>query len=368
MNPVNMLMKFVNMRFFLSVVLGFVLFGVTDLILWRVFPHARLAAEVIDIQQPSQLVSKLDFLRYYEGLKVVVIGDSLIYGRTMEAHGDPGWRNHTLDATLENKLREVRPREKILVFNLGINGALPTDLEALARLIIPCRIDLLIMDTHLRPFSRDFSVPGAEICRPWLRHIGVDREGGLAWVPDTGSWRERVGTILPTFLFNHWALYRYRDVIQANAAQCGLLHKGGEIRRRFNRWRTDREEVDEDVLLLLKLKQRLQTVNFEMGNPQRQALERMVSYLNEKNQKTIIFYARENPDLLPQLMSDEKYQQLCDNLAGIIRAGGGDTVVYAPVVAALNAEHYLDFSHLNALGYKKVAEGLLEYIKRLNVI
>src|SRR5260370_41796291 len=103
---------------------------VADLATVVVRSGTGLPDRVVDIQHPTTLMAKLDRLRSAPGPKIVLVGDSLIYGGILEEFDDPDWREHGLAEQLAVELRE-RPGYHPFVMNLGINGALPADLEYL---------------------------------------------------------------------------------------------------------------------------------------------------------------------------------------------------------------------------------------------
>jgi len=144
-----------------------------DLAIGGVCRATGLANRVTDIQQPATLFAKLDRLRTAPGPKIVVVGDSLVQGGSLEDAGDPDWRKHELAIQLAAELAS-RPGYHPFVMNLGINGLLPADLEYLVPLIVDCDVDWVLFDVHLRPFSADFSPPDRQMARPWLRDLSVD--------------------------------------------------------------------------------------------------------------------------------------------------------------------------------------------------
>src|SRR5258708_16042840 len=127
--------------------------------------------DIVDIQSASVLEAKLGFLKRFHGYKVVLLGDSIIYGAVLYEHGDAAWREHNLANILARRIRKELPDRDVLVMNLGMNGALPGDLEILIRLLDDCNPDLMIVDVSLRSFSEDFAAPSKRLSRPWLAEL-----------------------------------------------------------------------------------------------------------------------------------------------------------------------------------------------------
>src|SRR5688572_10247288 len=143
-----------------------------DLVVGAVGRGSGLADRAVDIQHPSTLLVKLDRLRTAPRPKVVLVGDSLVYGGVLEEFGDADWRSHGLDEQLADEIEQQSGRRPF-VMNLGMNGALPADLEALVPLVAACEVDWIVLDIHLRPLSTDFSAPDRQMSRPWLRELSV---------------------------------------------------------------------------------------------------------------------------------------------------------------------------------------------------
>ncbi len=321
-----------------------------DLALAAAVRAGGLLDEPIDLQSPTALFARLDHLRRFPGFKVVVLGDSVAYGRCMQEHGDAQWRQHTLSALLEAKFRQAFPDRPVLVMNLGINGALPADLERLAELLRPCAPDLLIFDVGLRSFSADFAE--SVLSRPWLKQIALDAKGG---------YREE-NEAIRTFLANHWELYRLRDLLQAHLFDGPPRTYLQGLRDRANRavlgqgTADHSAESEDDLLLALQISARFQSVSFQPANPQRQALERLLTSLENSAQKTLVFYAKENPARISSILSEEQHRQLSDELQMILRHHASTHVAFLPPVAALEPAHFLDLMHLNHAGHAILAE------------
>jgi lysophospholipase L1-like esterase len=328
----------------------------------------RLGAVEIDIQRPDQLQAKLDYLRGFQGRKVVVLGDSLVYGQAMAEHGDRRWRSHTLSRRLEQKLRGEEPGTKVLVFNLGINGALPADLEALARLLVACRVDVILFDVHLRPFSADFSSEATQYARPWLKPLGG------AETPAATTLLDRA-TGFPRRWLASWPLVRLRDPLQEALIQTSWLggprsKKQGEPFAASPPPGQDGEgepvlRLTADTVLLMQIRRRLRGVHFRPDNPQRQALERLLTFLRESRQPAVVFYARENPSLVPDVIAPKRYHALRRELTEIVARHAGPLLDFDPGLEEADPLDYVDYLHLDAGGYDRLAARLLPRVRSL---
>jgi lysophospholipase L1-like esterase len=334
--------------------------------------QTALAKTIVSIQQPATLLAKLDYLRRQPGYKVVVLGDSLIHGHALAEHGDPLWREHNLTALLEDRLRRERPGQSVTVLNLGLNGAVPADLEQLARLVLACRVDLVIFDTHLRQFSADFSAPDQQLSRPWLKQLHLDESGHPRQDGPDAGWFAAAENVLGGTLHQHLALYRIRGLVQESILDSSLADTVQGWRKRLNPApppaqpsSSDDLVLDQTTARLLEIGKRLRTVNLSTDNPQRQALERLLETLRQRRQPTVVFYAQENPDQILSVMKKSRYRQLRQELDAIITTYTGDHLRYLSPLARLDPTQYLDFIHVNHQGYGIMSDRLWETIRTL---
>ena len=140
---------------------------VADSVTKYLFWESNVALDIVDIQSSNILQIKLDAIRRFEGRKIVFLGDSLMYGRSMEQHGDLKWRQSTLCAVIRKFIDNEDSEDPILTINLAMNGALPTDLEKLSYVLEPLDPDLIVMDLSLRSFSEDFGQAETMSSRGW---------------------------------------------------------------------------------------------------------------------------------------------------------------------------------------------------------
>jgi lysophospholipase L1-like esterase len=317
------------------------------------FERLEFAERVIDVQRPEQLASKLALLRRSSGPKVVLIGDSLIFGRTMREHGDREWRSHTLARALQRKLPHAK------VFNFGINGSLPADLAALAPQLVAAGADLVVFDVHLRAFSKDFSEPDAQLARPWLAELRLDEAGNVASPPGAGLRAQASRRIA------RLTLRPQRDYLQAILGESETLARGPELRRKLLGLRAPTLDVVDEALLSLKIKKRLANLDLSPKAPQVKALRSLLDVLEAAGVPALAFYAREEPKRLREVMAPGTYSRRRAELEAHLLPRNGARFQYVGPIATLKASHYLDISHLNAAGYEIVADVLEGPCKKL---
>jgi lysophospholipase L1-like esterase len=348
---------FLRRLFALGLAVG-VFLALIEVVLDDVTRTRELLLDPIDIQSPATLFAKLDYLRRFQGYKVVLIGDSVIYGRSLEEHGDTDWRRHTLPAVLEEKFRQAQPCRPLLVMNLGLNGALPADLERMADLLAPCAPDLVIFDVGLRSFSEDFAKDENRLSRPWLGGMTVDPHGRFREQAGTGDLSARLGAMTRSLLMNHWELYRLRELLQDELLGGSPRTFLEGLRDRANRRLLGPAEVDEAIVRVMQAAERFSTVNLRPDNPQRHALERLLAGLGRRAQKTLVFYAKENPGQIGNVLNRRRHEELSRELQDLVRSHGGEHLLFLPPVQELQTRHFLDLIHLNYAGNQILADHL----------
>jgi hypothetical protein len=120
-------------------------------------------------------------------------------------------------------------------------------------------------------------------------------------------------------------------------------------------------ETDADFQSLTKLAQlkaRLRHLDLQPEAPQAAALQRLLRNLSARGQKHVVFYAKENPALLPDVMDPEEHAQKYDRLVRLVNDAQGRKCVFVPPISELNESHFVDFTHVNADGYRILAEQL----------
>ena len=333
-----------------------------DIALRLVVPATGLVRQTIDIQTPSTLYAKLEELRRFKGTKIVVLGDSLIFGRTMRDKGDRDWQKHTLAAQLEHDLAERYPDQPVMVSNLGMNGTLPVDLDQLVRIVTLLKPDLIIFDLSLRSFSRDFGSDGDAATRNWLSDLRVGPSGDYA----TTSSRTGLERLMQDQAINYWYFYRIRDLLQS------LLFDGEPVtaftsaRNAIDGWfktrakaKADQSQGDlDDIVLLMRARSRYTNIDLAADNPQRQALDKLLQRLTTEDQAAIIFYATENPQLLPQLLPRPKFEDLQRQLAQIIAPATSPRRAFVGPLPIFSAGDFIDHVHLNRHGYELLSREL----------
>jgi lysophospholipase L1-like esterase len=321
--------------------------------------HTRLFQQSVDIQSVGVLHAKIADFQARPGLKIVMMGDSLIYGQTMAQYGDRAWQDATLARQLAERLRERIPGQAVEILDLGMNGALPVDLAELTRIVGALKPDLLIFDLTLRSFSRDFAEAGAQSTRPWLTTMSLDARADL--LLDAGSSPD---AWLRAWALNRSALYRLRDYGQSllfgGQPATYFLGLRNDIDRRLRGETPTGPGGEDEILLLLRARARYANIDLAPDNVQRQALDRIVGQLAAARQPTLVFYATESGDVRDQLIAPERFASLQSGLKAALRLDANPLITYVGPLDSLPPRHFLDHVHLDREGYSLLGTALTE--------
>ena len=345
----------------LSILVAFI---IVDAAIWLATRTTSLLQDVVDIQTPATLYAKLNYFRGFDGRRIAFLGNSVVYGRRMEEAGNSNWRAHTIPSHVETLLRAAFPQQNILTMNLAMNGALPADLEQAVRLISPLRPDCIVADISLRAFSADFAAETNRYSRNWLRYMQIDNSFDLHTSDPGWDLTGRIEARLRDLALSYWGLYRMRDFVQWRV----FNSEPSEAVRRFRDWLDQRLSAKspdvadplDDMLLMMKAKNRHDSVTLGDENPQVIALRHTLDRLATDKQCAVFFYATEEKKQLAQLMDPQRYQKLQSELKQIFTPYADRGITFIPPLDSLKSEFYLDYGHLDDAGNAMVAGAILE--------
>jgi len=341
-----------------------VVFVIIDAGIWLATRTTALLQDIVDIQTPATLYAKLNYFRNFDGRRIAFLGDSVVYGRRMEEAGDSSWRSHTIPSHVETLLRAAFPQQNFLTMNLAMNGALPADVEQAVRLISPLKPDCIVTDISLRAFSADFAAEKNRYSRNWLRNMKIDSSFDLHTNDPGWDLTGRIEARLRDLALSYWNLYRMRDFVQWRVFDS----EPSEAVRRFRDWLDQRltakppELADplDGMLLMMKAKNRHDSVTLVDENPQVVALRRTLDRLAADKQCAVFFYATEEKKQLAQLIDPQRYQMLQTRLKQIFTPYIDRGITFIPPLDSLKSELYLDYGHLGDAGNAIVAEAVFE--------
>lgn len=323
-----------------------------DLVIQRSVQGTALLTEATEINSPATVFAKVDALRKFRGLKIAVVGDSLVYGRSLEEHGFEPWREKNLTAALESAFSDMPRGQDTMVMNFGMNGITPSELEKLVTLVMSAEPDFILMDVTLRSFSRDFEDLG-ELSRPWLAEMRIDPQSGALSIHDR---KAPVESAMSAVMIKSYFLYRIREIVQFRLLGAQPKEFFAKIRDKANallQGVPDNSYFPDELILQLKAQQRYAEVDLNDDNPQWLAYQRLLKTIKAGKQKAVVFYATEKPDIRESLMDDVTYQAMISKIAAVTTLNS--QIRFVGPLSELQPEEFLDHVHLTPLGYRVLA-------------
>lgn len=316
----------------------------------------------VEIQGPATLFAKIsDMMRVPAERRIALLGDSLIFGSAMQQAGVSNWREQNLAAHLRSEMtaKSVGPVE---IFNLGMNGALPADIEKIVNALSTVGVRAVVLDVNLRHFSRDFASPQTTLSRPWLANFRISSGGLLLDPHDGGAFDSAVDTLA----VNYWYTYRVRDQLRLWLLGQSPYELVQNLRDRINSlFRPGGDLLDSDMRQILNARARYSDIVLAPENPQIAALTRLVRKLRDEKVPTVIFYATERPDVIDSITDPTLHRQRLAQLADIIERNRGKSVVYLGPLGTLVPDDFIDHVHVLPAGYRKYSEMLAQRLTEL---
>lgn len=337
-----------------------VLLGVCEIALRAVAGRTDLVRHEVEIDGAATLFAKLASL---EGTpvseRVVLLGDSLILGKALRDAGIEEWRSQNLAAKLETRIGGGRPLE---LLNLGMNGALPADVERIVDAIAAIGAGGVVMDVNLRHFSADFTRPETTYSRSWLRSFSID-ENGMLETPAEGG---RLDAVADTLANNWWLTYRLRGQLRQLLLGASPYEAVRDVRDRINGlFRADDDPFGSELRLILNARSRYESISLSRDNPQVRALTGLLRKLSEAGIPAVVFYATERPDVIAEITEPALHRERLAALEAIVREAGGPGTVYVGPLETLPSEAFIDHVHVLPQGYEAYADALAPRLTEL---
>ncbi|MGE0383652.1 MAG: hypothetical protein AB7Q97_02920 [Gammaproteobacteria bacterium] len=345
-----------------SIVAVVIILAAFDFSIGHLLERSGIVSDAIDIQSPAALVTKATYTARFQGRRIVLIGDSLVVGEAMALSGNRDWRRHTLSVALEEELSARTPERPVLVMNLGMNGAVPADVEALVGAMLPQKPDVIVLDVSLRSFSLDFAEGAARNSRTWLADgLQLTASGRLPAL----SGERGFEALVTRLMTNSWRTYQMRDFVRSRWLDGEPRDVVKRLRERLERDNLTNHADTNEMMLLMRVRKRYASSTLDYSNTQFAALMRTIAKMRVAGQHAVIFYAKENPRLLAGLMDEERYATMLHELEEAIVGASGPEITYLGPLADLHAGNYLDHVHVDAQGYGIYARHLAMEIARL---
>lgn len=300
-----------------------------------------LAATVVDIQTPETLCEKITYARGFSGRKILVMGDSLAFGRAMRDHGDGQWRAHELGSAIGRAL--PMSNAQTLILNLGLNGGLPADQVQMLRALSGVTFDAIVSTISVRSFATDFALQKAAYSRAWLAGVSCPP----AAAPSVAGAVERGFSAVSAF-------FRSRDLIQRAVFDGTPLEIISNLSKRLRSPEKPDEPslVPADPQVLLLAKGRFSRISFDEPHAQVAAFKEFRRLSTAAARKVVFVYGKEAGKLLPSLISRAVYEAHRQRLRDLVAPG--NSVAYADQLD-IPSTRYIDYVHVDAEGYRLIA-------------
>lgn len=290
------------------------LFG-TDLLLEHFFIPRYLAAGSLKAGLKVPAVRRLpaddeetlklwkEQLKSGEGLKVVFLGDSVVYG------GGVPQENETIPAYFCRALRLLIPDQRVEVYNFSLPGCTPQDTLNILKFILDSKPDLVIYDVNIGWFGSKKAME-----HPNLASLSKAEKNPAVPVASSSldtelkNTRGRIEDVLTAFVSKHWVLYRNR--IFLNYVFFGrplreIVKVEVEPRQKENRAAgiTEGNELykpwyEKNFDVLKQTRGRLGYCNLDEGNVHWLMYNQLIYTLNKAGVKAVFFTVPRNSTLL----------------------------------------------------------------------
>src|SRR5262249_41993692 len=154
--------------------------------------------------------------------------------------------------------------------------------------------------------------PEHHMSRPWLREMSVDGAGRVRWQPPANGFGSRLAEFS--------SLHQQKSLLQENLLSLSPA-RDPALRPKATVTETDAEI--QSLVQLAQLKNRLKNLDLHSNAPQAAALCRLLTDLSAGGQRHVVFYAKESPDLLQDVMDLDEHARRYEQLVRLVRDAQG---------------------------------------------
>lgn len=351
--PLPELLRFMLLR---SLAVVGAVFAMLNLGLSLTMRAAALWDRPADVQTRNMLHSRVrQAFSAPRAPEAVFIGDSLVLGAHLSER-DTRWEQRTLSAQFA-RLASDQTGRPYGALNLGINGVLYSELACVSEVVLAHQPAVVVIHVSPRPFSDDFRVATTETERAFL-------------CPPQHSMPRIQGTV--DGLRNAVPVLRDRDLLQflmlgapPRAALLAHMHDWlappAPPMEEPSEDDLEAAEILKEMAWRTKAAARLASVRVDSQHPQAPALTRLLALLsNARSTRVMLFYLTENLEPLAAQMDVNRYGMETRRFEQLVRRQLSGTHVSFDVVPQSSlAGHYTDHVHLDADGYRILAQRLL---------
>lgn len=287
-----------------------------------------------------------------DGFKVIFLGDSVVHG------GGVPREDQTIPSYVAHHLQSLMPERELTVHCFSLPGCTPADTLNILQFIVDTQPDLVIYDVNIGWFGSEKVMEHprlAELSRP------TDPKG-----PKIADSTKEIGLEqqLQDLVADHWALYRYRILLNylwfGEPLREKLVLKVGEEETEKNL--TSPEEAfkpwyEKDLSVLQETKGKLGYCVLNDSNQHWVSYRKLIKVLEERQIKSTFFMVPRNKTLYNkyELLDERVLAEQQDKLASVARQSGITVFDYTYGVAD---RYFTDSVHLTAEGNQLLARTL----------
>jgi hypothetical protein len=325
-----------------------------------------LSIQAFNTETPEILLAKINMFRNRsDGKKVAFIGSSLLGSSELAAHSQ-NWKSHTFDQVLEKLFKKHFPQSNKPVWaaNFGLKGSTIADQKQIYSVITNSQpVDLVVVAINLESFSMKHSEAKKHYSRDWIRDIANNKPNLFNINPIDASSLFNPNLALHSYFLNQWPFYADRDILQQmifrDNPSIRLRNLWGKLNDSFLKTGKSKKESE----FIQKKHESYDDIDLSSNNYQVQSLQEWVGLLKKRHQKTIIFYAPENPAKISQMIESTRYKKLLRQLDALMGTFQSEGILYIPMPENFSAtfpkEGYDDPIHLSAYGIEYYSDHIL---------
>jgi hypothetical protein len=297
------------------------------------------------------------------------VGSSLVFGRHLEAIHGARWPQYTLSSRYASLARQSD--HPVHAVNLGVEGVLFDELDCIAAEALAQRPAQLFVQVSPRPFATDFADGDADGETHLERGLCANRARLLDRL--TGPLRDAA--------FDHLAILHHRDVAQfawlsapprlalvsALRARLGLATPGAQPTATVESeddWDAPASEEEAAVLRemawRIRAARRYDSIEVRASHPQAASLRALIRTLaGAGSTRVVLFYLEEDMSSLAEQADLSHFaRQRAAFVAMIERLARPARIPFIVVRTSEIGPHYVDHVHVDAEGYRRLAERL----------
>lgn len=287
-----------------------------------------------------------------DGFKVVFLGDSVVHG------GGVPYEDQTIPSYVAHHLQSLMPERELSVHCFSLPGCTPADTLNILQYIVDTRPDLVIYDVNIGWFGSEKVME-----HPRLAELSPANDSQAAPTADskeTPSFEQR----LKNLVAEHWALYRYRILLnylwfgEPLREKLALKVREEEAADRL----TSPEELykpwyEKDFSILKETKGKLGACVLDDSNRHWLSYLELIEVLEEHQIKAAFFMVPRNRTLykMYDLLDEKLLAEQQEKLASAARQSG---IAVFDYTYAITDRCFTDSVHLTAEGNQLLARDL----------